>query len=810
VTQAEGGLSLARASAGIFLTSLGVLTIEIALTRIFSYAINYHFAYLTIATGLLGFACAGAVLAAFPTLWLPLPRRLVLASSGAGLAAVFTLAFSSVIRFDPGLVSRDPRAMAILTTYYLVVAAPFFLAGVAVATVLAFRPERVGRLYACDLLGAGLGCALSVPLIWMLETPAVVVCGALALATAALPFGGRSPRLRALSVAGVALAFACGALTLRFGPFPPSPGTFLSTFLRTTGVEHMYAQWTPISRVDAVGWRKSEDSWRSTYNIAGVGASFTARGPEFRMIGYDGRSFAVMYADRGDPAALEMFRHHILATPYRLFDDPSLLIIGLGGGADALAAIANGVTRMTAIELNPVTVRLGKREFAAFNGGLFDRAGIEVVTAEARHWVESTPAAYDLIVLNSIDTLSALSSGAYVLAESYLYTVEAFTAYLSHLKPGGIYALFSFDNNGLAGPTFIIQRFVSTLVAALGRLGAEDPKRQLVVLASAGTVPLVSVLVKRTPFEAAELGAIGDFAAREGFGFWHRPDRPVDHQVASFLWMSDAERRQFLDRHYLQLTPATDRSPFFFNFYKWRSVLRRDPNDTGLTPSTGQRMLLVMLIEAVVLTVIVIFGPLARLHARAPVRKPWGFVAYFAALGIGFIFIEISLLQRFVLFLGFPTYSLSVVLFSLLTFTGVGSALSSRLERRLRTVALLTCALVTALVLLFLAGAPALFRATLRHGLAVRIALSVLTIAPFGMLLGLLFPIGVRLAQEADTRLVPWAWGLNGCTTVIGTIVAVMLAVTYGFDVVMLAGALIDLAGATALLATARGMKLGA
>ena len=788
-----------RLFVAIAFASFGVLTTEVALTRIFSFAISYHFAYLTIATALLGFGSAGALLAVRPRLFGDPDNRLVWAGGWGGLSTVLALGYASVVRFNPFQISQSAGSAALLASYYLVVAVPFVLSGLFVVTILSMRPSKVGQLYAADLIGAGAGCAAAVPLIWRVQTPAAVVAGALALGTAALCIAAGNRRQLVRATGFLVATALVGGLVVAYGPFPPSPGKFLSLFLKSPGAHHLYEQWTPLSRVDAVGWTKTEDSWKSSYAVSGVSPQFKGRGPEFRMIGYDGGSFAVMYQYDGSPGSLDVFRHHLMAAPYKLESNPKTLIIGLGGGADALAGLANGVGEMTGVELNPVTVDLGVNRYRKFNGGIFSDGTVKVVNAEGRHWVDSDSARYDLIVLNSIDTLSALSTGAYVLAESYLYTREAFRSYLEHLDKDGMFALYSFDNFGVAGPTYIILRFVSTFDAALRDMGVKDPASYIAVLAGPGTTPLVATLVKARPYTQGEIDRLADFAEREGFHFWHRPYRAVDHQVSRFLFADPAARKDFIAGHYLRLDAATDNSPFFFNFYKWGSLLFRHADDPGTTPATGQRMLMLMVVQAVLISLAMILWPLRSLDRGARVRKPLGFILYFAALGFGFILLEISLLQRFVLFLGFPTYSLSVVLFCLLTFTGIGSALSTRIhgspQRAIVWLAVLLALVVFALSMTL----PALFDAYLKEALSLRIALTILVFAPLGVILGMFFPLGIRVIEPIDTRLVPWAWGINGCTSVVGTITAVMLAMAYGFDDVMLLAVAVYITGALAL-----------
>jgi hypothetical protein len=633
-------------------------------------------------------------------------------------------------------------------------------------------------------------------LIWALETPLAVVVGAAALAAGGIVAAvgtGAMP----VAVGGLVVTVVAGFATAAFGPFPPSPGKLLADFV-DAGAERLYARWTPISRVDAIAFGGEAAGWGS-YGGTGVGRGFTGTAPPYRLIGYDGGSFAVMYAYDGTDAGLALFRHHVMAAPYHLRSAADVLIIGLGGGADAMAGLANGARTITGLELNPVTVRLGREDYADFNGGLFTAPGVEVVNAEARHWIEATDATYDVVVLNSIDTFAALSSGAYVLAESYLYTTEAFGAYLDHLAPDGVFSLVSFDNAGLAGPTFIILRFASTVAAALEARGVAHPETHVAIVASREAVPLVNVLVRRRPFTAAEVRALEAFVAREGFEFWHRPDAVADHQVGRFLSASAAERRALLDAHYLRLTPAVDDSPFFFNFYKWWSLVITHPDDAGTTPATGQRMLLLMIAQGLVLSIVIVLWPLRRLAGRRPVPKPFGVIAYFTALGVGFIFIEIGTMQRFVLYLGFPTYALSVVLFALLTSTGIGSALTARVRVVRPGMPLALAGVLALVVAVWLAVGPTVLGATLHQPLALRIAATVAILAPLGVVLGAFFPLGLRLVDALDGRLVPWAWAINGSATVVGTILAAAVGMTYGFTVVMVAALAIYAGGTLAL-----------
>jgi SAM-dependent methyltransferase len=794
---------------GIAVSAAAVLLLEIGLTRVFSYTIWYHFAYLTISVALLGFGASGAVLAARPSLR-DQPGFASAIAIVAALGVALCLLVVDHVSLDPLAITNDPLQFGRLMLYYGAVALPFFAGGFLVAVPLSAHPSFVSRLYFWDLVGAGIACGAVVPLIWWLGTPVATAASSIGFALAALAYGAPGWRrwvygLAALLAAGLAIEVA------RNETFTPAPTKFVSRFLEDPASRILEHRWTPINRVDVVGHEPPFDigsyaSWGASPRYHGKPA------PPYVMIGNDGDSCAVMYQWDGDPASLQFLTHHVLAAPYQLLDKPSVVAIGLGGGADVLNAVRAGASAVKGIEINPVTVKAGREDFRDWNGGILNRPEVEAVVAEGRSFLRSRDEKYDLIEINSVDTLSALSTGAYVLSESYLYTSDAVADYLAHLKPGGIFAMAVGDVNSRERPPLHTLRLASIVRRALERRHVAEPGQHVLIVASPGLIPLTHTLVKNEPFSAEEVAKLEAFAAREGFELWHRPDR-VERTLAAKLLTAP---RRDLDRlyatHPLRLDPTSDDSPFFFNFYKWRTLAKPSTYaEVGYdrTRATGQIVLVVMLAQAIVMSALLILLPL-RSVPRATggtFSQRFAYLLYFAALGAGFILLEISLIQRFVLFLGYPTYSLTVVMLSLLVSTGIGSLRTARVESRFEARLPLRLLLLAAVAAALVYGAPFLFDRLLGAPLPLRIAVSIALLIPLGLVLGGFFPLGIRIAERANPRLVPWAWAINGCATVIGTLVAVIAAMSTSFTLVTVAAICAYAVGVVSLFLAEQGTR---
>ncbi len=776
-----------RIYAAVFLLSVGVLMLQIALNRIFSFTIWHHFAYMSISLALLGFGASGAMLAAFPRLGRrPLSEALPLHCAISAVTALLMLVVTGLVPLHPHRILQDPVELAKLFLYFSLVSVPFFFAGLAIALALREAGQAVNRLYFWDLVGAGLGCALSVALIDALGPPRVVIAVALLFAAAGLVAAGAGAGRGRLANAAVAVLLLGVMLPLPGAlPFRPSDDKPVGAFYRH-GQMHE-SVWSSVFRTDVAGWT---DSGPPPGRLHALGLSSRYRGeiPPYRAITHDGGAWAFMYRTPPGSPALEMFRHNITSAPYRVLERPEVMVIGVGGGVDIVTALENGASRVTGVELDPWTIELIRETYRDFTGGIHDRPEVRLRASEGRHYARSTDERFDLIQLTGVDTWAALSSVSYVAAEAYLYTVEAYLDFFETLREGGMLSIGTYDS---PGDTRHTQRFVALSEAALRRWGVARPENHIaVVLHRSRTVNAVEVLTQLRPFTPDQLARLEAFVAREGFETWYLPGRARGRNpvIADLIEATPDQRARSMEAAFLDLRPPSDDWPFFFSFYKWRHLFDRGGDAGPSLLAMGSILWVVMLGAALLLSALAVAAPLLagrRAGARMPRRG--GFLLYFACLGVGFIFIEISFVQRFILFLGYPTYSLTVLLFAFLTAAGLGAWASGWLPDEPGRVLPGLAAALTGLLAVYVGVLPWIFDALLSAPLALRIAVTGLLCLPLGGLLGMFFPYGVRLSSALDPDFVAWAWAANGCLTVVGSIASMIVAMTFGFTAVLLA-----------------------
>ncbi|MFN2426926.1 MAG: hypothetical protein ABR587_10830, partial [Candidatus Binatia bacterium] len=570
-----------------------------------------------------------------------------------------------------------------------------------------------------------------------------------------------------------------------------------------------FQKWTAINRVDAFGW---DHPLPFAYWMK-LGLSPSWKWPDSRpmvaTLTYDGGNGSDIYGSRGNIAQeFEFLEHHQLRLPYLLLDKPNVLVIGVGGGIDLFNAIKQGARHVTGVELQPETVGLLKGSLSEFNHRFFHRDDVTLVAGEGRHFVRKTDQVFDLVQITAVDTFAAQAVGAYVLAESYLYTVEAMQDYFRRLGPDGIVSLVVGDlpYAGQAPP--LATRLTSIGFRALQRDGVADPGRNIIVtnFVAAGEVSENAVvLIKKTPFTPDEIERVTAFNDREGFHTLYAPGL-TGSRLADLLGSDEAVRNKALEAEMFAVEATYDNDPFFYNVSKWKHFSPKDSTYFILPGSfMGQLVLVLMVVQSTLLGAALVIVPLL-LGARGGLRGPGvlAYLAYFLALGIGFMFVEISFVQAFVLFLGSPTYALSVTIFALLLFSGVGSLLSTRFSSRPEAALRWLAPLVAVLIVAYSFGLSRVFDAALHLDLSTRIVIAVLAQMPVGLTLGMFMPLGVACVARENPRLTPWAWGVNGVGSVTGTTLAVLLAMAVGFRSVALIAAALYLIGTALLLRTSR------
>ncbi|MEN8161134.1 MAG: hypothetical protein ABFS41_13770, partial [Myxococcota bacterium] len=691
----------------------------------------------------------------------------------------------------------SPALFLGLLAYYVAITVPFLLGGLAVAAPLSAHPTRADRLYAADLFGAGLGCLAAVAaLTWTDGASAVALCAAVFMAAAACYAVGRRERV-SFAVVSAALVLAA-PFAERVIHFMPAPSKALGIALRRPNTEVYYTRWSPVNRVDVYRTGDSRGGWWGT---AGLSKDYRGKKPRTLTIQYDGHNGSDVF-DTREPETLAMLDAHLLRTPYAVREQDRVLVIGIGGGIDVLNALRRGASQVTGVDLQPITIDLHRSLFSEWTSDLAHRPEVTLVAGEGRHFARSGESHFDLVQITAVDTFSAQTTGAYVLAESYLYTVEAFQDYFDRLADDGMVSIILGDAVQPYGPPLLLTRLALVGREALTRSGVSDPNQHMLVVTIAKGLKSAnhSLMVKKTPFTDEELARVKRFVSENGFRVDVSPE--LEGQLlARVVHATPAERETLLEQYDLVLDPSTDDQPFFFNVLPWSSLVgKADIYWMFPGSSTGLLVLAMMLTQALLLGAVLILLPLVGKRERklAPAETT-RFLLYFLGLGLGFMLIEISFVQKYVLLLGYPTYSLSVTIFSLIVSAACGAALCRRAWGRPRRFLLTLLGVTVTLVALEVGVLGWIRDAMLGASLTSRIATTMALQFPLGFVLGMYFPTGLELLRRHEPRLVPWAWAVNGVASVAATVLAVILGMQLGFTRVALLAAVIYAIGTLSL-----------
>jgi hypothetical protein len=774
-----------RTLLGVALISGSLLMTELSLTRIFSVTMYYHFAFMAISIALFGLSASGVYVFLMRDRWREVPTERLL----AGHAFVFTIgtivALFVLVRMRVGL-SYTPANIALMSAVYVLAAIPFFAGGATISIAITRLSANINAVYAADLLGAGAGCLLLMPALNILGGPGAIVAAGLLGGLAGVMLGGTAIPAAWRTAMYVAAA-AIGATAV-------AGGFDVST---TKGHEDhpvLFSKWNSFSRIGV---------YEQPYGAWSLSDRYTGPLPDSRLMDIDSAAGTQILKFSGDLKDVSYLQYELTALGYRLYGAPgvtpaspfSALVIGTGGGRDLLSALVFGAGRVDGVEINPIIVNDVMRDwFKEYSGGVYDRPNVNVAVEDGRSYVRRSAARYDIIQASLVDTWAATAAGAYALSENSLYTVEAFDDYLDHLTDRGVLSISRWVFDGL--------RLVS-LAQETGARRGWNPADRLAIIQHEN---VATFLLKKTPFTAEERTTLLDAAGSLGFSVLYMPGTPPqtygDNRDDYARLMHAPDRHTFYAQYPLDVTPTTDDRPFFFHTTRLRNhafvapALRlvgvevERPVNPGAWATGGLTALLVLLAISSFLIVLFILGPLA-ITSRGALGPGWlRSLGYFACLGGAFMLIEVALLQRFVLLLGHPVYSLTVTLFSLLLGTGLGSVLSRRIgDMKVRRAAIVACVAVAVVAILWGSVLPPIVQAAIAWPLPLRLALAVALMTPAGMIMGIPLPAGVRLLAATQPQLVAWAWGMNGALSVLGAILAVFIAMHWGFSVTLLCGA---------------------
>ena len=835
------------------LISASALAYEILLMRLFSVIQWHHFAYMIISLALLGYGISGTLVALLQKTFkqhfqIIYPLLLFLFSISS--SACFLLAQS--IPFNPEAILWDVQQTGYLLGIFLLLSIPFVLAASAICLLFMQYPDQISKIYAVDLLGAGLGSLGMVVLLFYIFPMTALQLISFSGIVAALiaiqelnqrdsvlfssPFFSTRSRLNIFSLTAV-LAGLLFILNIQDWKLEISPYKDLSKTLNISGTQLIKQQSSPLGLLSIV------ESSKIPFRFApGLSLYNSQEPPEQLGLFNDAANMTAITRYPDTLQKLSYLDQVTSALPYHLSPRPinlpavvlptsspanktadrfmfdkshiqRLLIVGAGGGSDILQALFHHTEHIDALELNPQIINLLSNEFAQYSGNIYLQDNVNVYAEDVRGFLSKRASDdphnnasehYDLIQISLMDSFNASASGLYALHESYLYTVEALQTYLQYLNPDGYLAI----SRWIKTPPRDAIKMFATAIKALQQDQIQHPSQHLVLIRGWQTSTL---LVKKKPFNAIEIKQLKQFCQERAFDVaWYPGIKSAEtnlfnnfrqawfYQGANAL-LSDSGQ-QFLKAYKYDVSPATDDKPFFHQFFKW-SVLAelfslREQGGFALL-EMGYIILFATLILAVVSSIVLIILPLIVFHFRSKTTEEFSLAVserirvfiYFFSIGLAFLFIEIAMMQKFILFLHHPIYAIPVVLTSFMVFSGLGSVCTKYMMVHYSASQLLFRAIlgIICLGLFYSYFLGSFFALMAAYSIVLKITLSFILIAPLAFCMGMPFPLALSRIASLNSAYIPWAWGVNGCASVISAVLASLLAIHFGFTQVIFA-----------------------
>ena len=788
--------SLSWHGLGLLLVSAAVLCFEVNLTRLFSVSQFYHFAFMVVSIAVLGFGASGTYLALRKVK--PCKQEMLLLpwlAAGAGISMLGSTIFVNLIPFDSFRIALEPSQDLLLLLHYAVLSVPFFFSGMIISLLLRQHRSAGGKVYALNLLGSALGCLAAVLLPGLVDGEGVVLASTVLALLGGLFFmreqkgrGSAAPESKGVGSnlilwGGFLLATGLMVFRLVLGHYPDlielklSPYKGLSYALQPPDAQVVSSHWNSFSRVDVV-------SSPSLHALPGLSYRYSGPLPSIKGLFVDGDHLSPILQEKSSMA----FAAHLpQAVAYQLRPTATALILDSKTGMDAQVGLSLGAVMVTAIEDNPLIVEASQ--------AAYEHAMLTLSHSSGRSFLRGKHQMFDVVQIPLTDSYHPVSSGAYALGEDFRYTIEAFEDALLALKPDGILVVSRWLQEE---PTEWLRTFILAS-SALQRQGL-DPQSRIVALRGYNTGTL---LVKLTPFQEDEMVNIRQFANERAFDLAFGPDiheeelnqfnilpEPVYYKAFHDYLTSDPPEA-FFRNYAFDVRPPTDDHPYFGHYFKW-SQLPEILADFGVTwqpfGGAGYLVIIIILGLALLLSGGLILLPLAGLKKSNMSIKNKTAPVYFGLIGLGFMLVEVPLIQKFILYLDQPAYAFTAVLFCILLFSGLGS----RFGARKIPLPLALLVLFGWLFLDIFLLSP-MISASLGFPLGARLVLSIVMIAPLGFLMGIPFPAGLAWGRtgggEREVRWwVAWVWAVNGAASVVAAILASLLALSLGFTVTFAIG----------------------
>jgi hypothetical protein len=770
-----------------------------------------------ISIAMLGIGASGTVLSLYPKL-----RRLPnisIYSLLLGISISLSYLLANQIPFDPVRLSWEKAQLLYISLYYITLSTPFFFTGLIISTAFSSMSERSGLIYGSDLLGAGIG-SIGILYLMTITAPekAVFILSSIAL-TASFIISGK--RLKIISLVLILLNISILLFQPRFIDLRMSPYKGLQVALRYPGGKHLKTYLSPFSRIDIF-------ESPAVRFAPGLSLKYLDALPEQIGFSIDGGEINAVTVRKGDKVPLaksplmKFVGYMPSALPYEMGNPPesphtplwkrgaegdfkegmggldNVLILDPKGGLQVLIATYYGSKNIYKIESNPLLIKIIRDEFKDFSGDIYrdntwpglGRSWLKLGNPPIPPLAKGGEGGFDII---DIPLTGTMPSGSFGIAEDYRFTVEAFREYINHLKPDGLLSINLF----ILPPPRIELRLINTIIAAMEELGIKGIEKHIVAIRSWGNI---CMLVKKSPFTSNEIEAVKKFSRDKRFDLIHYPGikeeetniyvkMPSNEYFAAFKNILNPEaRKEFINNYIFDIRPVHDENPFFHYYLKLKNIkeIYKIMGEKWQYFIEEGYILPVVFIQVLFLGLVLIVLPAFSRKQKNNNDRGRGFLPYFAFLGIGFMFVEISLIQKIILPLENPSYAVAVVLTSILISSGIGSLLSYR-SKWLKSS--YVAIVISFLIILYSMLLPAISDVISPYHMPIKIILVFFILMPLGLLMGIPFPTGLKILGERNELLIPWAWAINGCLSVLAPIMTIMLAMAMGFKVVLWLGA---------------------
>lgn len=742
--------------AGVFLVAFATLLLEITLTRIYSVILFYNFAFMIISSALFGYGMSAV--------WLLISFKRIQDKDILPYCALL-FSFSVMIllaglSYLPISFSTYPIVTRIILSaiHYLILITPFFISGIFISYLFIQYPDNASRLYFFDLTAASLGSLAMLILISKIGAPGLLLVASLVSLFTCFLLSKQKVIKIVVAILIIAGIFSISRIE-RYFPIRPHLSK-IGYYYDKQHDQIVYSRWSPVTKIDI------------------------AKGTPLWTIWIDGGTSSSHMPVTPPGKSVELSIKDITSIPYKILKRPAAFIIGPGGGWEVQVAKDLKASKIIAVEMDEAIVDIVKNKYKRELNNLFEDPSIELIANEGRSYLHSTKKKFDIIQQINNQTTIAIASGALNLSETFLLTREAFNLYLDHLTDNGIISIWKWG----------IERMFTSAIIILKEHGIQEPYRHIFIIKHKDFYQRL-FLLKKNPFTREEINLIRQMCHENNWEILFNPGNPGQNPLYAQL-LTPEKIYAVSSLTGLNLSPATDDRPFFNHLMAFWHTTVKKPDilpgqliDMIKNVSKTERFTLgIIFIQSIIFSLLFLFMPLVK-FTKAGVRRQSNYfvIVYFSCLGIGFIFLEIALMQKFVLFLGHPTYSISIILFSLLVSAGVGSYYSEflinklGLQRFLRTLFLALLVLIF-LYILFLDMA---IHTCIGSSLLTKAFITFFLILMLGILLGMPFPTGLSLIKQESITIVGWAWAVNAYMTVVGSMLAIAIALSFGFRIVI-------------------------